>query len=118
MLIEFEKKWQKTALPELRAGYTVRLHQKIREGDKERIQMFEGLVIKMSSGGGLGKTVTMRKVVDGIGVEKIVPINSPNLAKVEVVKKSKVRRAKLYYVREKLGKKFRLYDEGEKKVSK
>lgn len=111
MIREFEQKWQKAGIPELRPGYTVRVSQKIREGDKERIQVFEGLVIKINSGTGVGKTVTLRKVVDGIGVEKIIPLHSPNIAKMEVTKKSRVRRAKLYYIRGKLGERFKLYDE-------
>lgn len=98
-------------LPELRSGYTVRVHQKIREGDKERLQAFEGVVIKIGSGSGVSKTFTVRKVVDGVGVEKIFPVLSPNIAKIDVVKKSKVRRAKLYYLRGKLGKRFKLYEE-------
>lgn len=118
MIQEFDKKSSAKSMPELRGGYTVRVHQKIREGDKERIQAFEGLVIKVSGGSGVGKTFTVRKVVDGIGVEKIFPVHSPNLAKVEVVKKSKVRRAKLYYVRAKLGQKFRLYDVGDNRKEK
>lgn len=113
MIREFEQKWQKTGIPELRPGYTVRVSQKIREGDKERIQAFEGLVIKINSGTGMGKTVTLRKVVDGIGVEKIIPLHSPNIAKMEVTKKSRVRRAKLYYIRGKLGERFKLYEEKE-----
>lgn len=103
----------KTNLPELKSGATVRVAQKIREGDKERLQTFEGLLIKVNSGHGTGKTITVRKVVDGIGVEKIFPVHSPNITKIEVVKKSKVRRAKLYYLREKLGKRFKLYEEKE-----
>ncbi len=118
MIREFEKKWQKTGIPELRPGYTVRVSQKIREGDKERLQAFEGLLIKLSSGTGVGKTVTLRKVVDGVGVEKIIPLHSPNIAKIEVTKKSKVRRAKLYYIRGKLGERFRLYEEKETKSKK
>lgn len=111
MIKEFEQNQLKTNLPELRSGYTVRVHQKIREGDKERIQAFEGTLIKISSGSGVGKTITVRKVVDGIGVEKIYPLHSPNIARIEVTKKSKVRRAKLYYLRGKLGKKFKLYEQ-------
>lgn len=83
----------------LKSGFTVRVHQKIKEGDKERIQIFEGLIIKISSGSGVSKTFTVRKVVDGVGVEKIFPIQSPNVAKIEVVRASRVRRAKLYYLR-------------------
>lgn len=96
---------------ELRSGYTVRVHQKIREGDKERLQAFEGVVIKIGSGPGVSKTFTVRKVVDGVGVEKIFPLLSPNIAKIDIVKKSRVRRAKLYYLRGKLGEKFKLYEE-------
>lgn len=106
----------KIDLRELRSGVTVRVHQKIREGDKERVQAFEGLVIKLSSGNGTGKTFTVRKVVDGIGVEKIFPIQSPNIAKIEITRKSRVRRAKLYFMRGKLGEHFKLYDVKEKAV--
>lgn len=113
MIKEFEKKWQKGGIPELRAGYTVRIQQKIREGDKERLQAFEGLLIKINSGIGVGKTITLRKVVDGVGVEKIIPLHSPNVAKIEVTKKSRVRRAKLYYMRGKLGERFKLYEQKE-----
>lgn len=111
MIAQFETKWIKKGIPHLESGHTVRVHQKIREGDKERIQIFEGLIIKVNSGSGVGKTVTVRKVVDGIGVEKIFPINSPNISKLEIVKKSKVRRAKLYYLRGKKGEHIKLYEE-------
>lgn len=97
----------------MRAGYTVRIQQKIREGDKERLQAFEGLLIKINSGIGVGKTITLRKVVDGVGVEKIIPLHSPNVAKIEVTKKSRVRRAKLYFMRGKLGERFKLYEKKE-----
>lgn len=115
---EFEKKWHKNNYPELvdcvKSGCTVRVHQKISEGDKERIQIFEGLVIKVNSGYGMGKTFTVRKVVDGFGVEKIFPFNSPHIEKVDVVKKSKVRRAKLYYMRGNAGRGVKLYEEKKK----
>jgi large subunit ribosomal protein L19 len=94
--------------PVLEPGMTVRVHQKIKEGDKQRIQIFEGLIIKISHGYGVDKTFTVRKVVEGIGVEKIFPIHSPNIEKIEVKKKSKVRRSKLYYMRERFGKSARL----------
>lgn len=113
ILQDYEKEKFSAELPELKTGATVRVHQKIKEGDKERVQVFEGMVIKISSGRGTNKNFTVRKVVSGIGVEKIFPFTTPSLAKVEVVKKSKVRRAKLYYLRSKLGKRFRLYDEKE-----
>ena len=96
--------------PILKSGLTVRVHQKIREGDKDRIQIFEGLIIKLNSGVGVNMTFTVRKVVDGIGVEKIFPINSPNVARIEIVKESRVRRAKLYFLREDKARNFRLYE--------
>lgn len=116
MIQEFDQKSLKKGIPELRSGQTLRIIQKIREGDKERQQAFEGILIKVGSGYGPGKTITIRKVVDGIGVEKIFPVHSPNVLKIEVVKQSKVRRAKLYYLRGKLGKKFKLYEQKEGKT--
>lgn len=95
-----EKRLQSKKLPTLRPGYLVRVHQKIKEGEKERIQIFEGMIIGLSSGHGPSKTVTVRKVVEGIGVEKIFPLASPNVAKIEVKKTFKVRRAKLKYMRD------------------
>lgn len=95
---------QKKSMPKFGTGYTISVHQKISEGGKDRVQIFTGLVIKMNSGAGVDKTFTVRKVVDGIGVEKIFPIHSPNIAKIEVLKKAKIRRSKLYYIRERSGK--------------
>lgn len=95
-------------IPEIKAGYTVRVSQKVKEGDKERIQNFEGLVIKVGHGEGPEKTFTVRKIVEGIGVEKIFPMHSPNITKILVIKKAKVRRSKLYYMRERFGKSARL----------
>lgn len=97
----------KTDLPEFRAGDIVRLHLKIVEGGKERIQVFEGMVIQRR-GSGVRETVTVRKVSGGIGVERIVPLHSPFLIKVEVVRRNRVRRARLFYMRGKLGKSLRL----------
>jgi large subunit ribosomal protein L19 len=86
-------------LPEFRTGYTVKVHQRIKEGGKERVQIFEGLVIARKGGTGVNGTFTVRKIASGVGVERIYPIHSPNIVKLEVVKPSDVRRAKLYYVR-------------------
>lgn len=98
-------------VPVLTPGSVVRVHQKIREGAKERIQIFEGLVIRISSGSGVNKTFTLRKIVDGVGVEKIFPIYSPNIKQIDIVKGGKVRRSKLYYMRERTGKSARLRDQ-------
>ena len=104
---ELSKKYLKKT-PELKTGYTVRVHQRIKEGEKERVQIFEGLIIKMNGGKGVGGTITVRKISDGIGVEKIFPIHSSNVVKIEVKKIAKVRRSKLYYMRELSGKSARL----------
>lgn len=102
---------EKKSLPILKPGYVVRVHQRIVEGEKERTQIFEGLVIKLSSGAhATDKTFTVRKVVQGVGVEKVFPCHSPMLEKIEVVKAGKVRRAKLYYMRGLQGKSARLQD--------
>lgn len=87
-------------LPELKPGYQIRLHQKIKEGDKERVQVFEGVIISLR-GRGISKTITVRKISEGLGVEKIFPLNLPTIIKIEIVKKFKTRRAKLYYLRNK-----------------
>ncbi len=107
LLQEIQEKSRKT-VPVIKSGLTVRVHQKIKEGSKERIQVFEGLVIKVNSGHGADKTFTVRKIVEGIGVEKIFPLYSPLIDKIEVKKEAKVRRAKLYYMRERFGKSARL----------
>ncbi len=116
-LEKFNKKQQKE-LPEIRSGYTVRVHQKIREGGKERTQIFEGLIIAKKHGKGVNATITVRKVSHGVGVERVFPIHSPTIEKIEVVKKHKVRRAKLYYIRHKSAKEARLKEIVEKKKKK
>ena len=93
----------KTDLPELKVGDTVKVHQKIKEGNRERIQIFEGTIIAMKHSG-INKTVTVRRISYGVGVEKTFPVHSPNIAKFEVVRHGKVRRAKLYYLRDRVGK--------------
>jgi len=89
----------KTDLPPFRAGDTVNVHFKVVEGDKERIQDFEGIVISRR-GSGLKETVTVRKISNGVGVERIFPVHSPRIAKIEVMRGGKVRRAKLFYLRD------------------
>jgi len=88
-------------LNDLQVGWTVKVHQKIKEGEKTRVQAFEGVIISMKHGKEAGGTITVRKVTDGIGVEKIYPIHLPSIEKIQVVKKPKVRQAKLYYLRDK-----------------
>ena len=94
-------------MPDFRAGDTVRVHVRVVEGTHERIQMFEGVVIKRK-GAGISATYTVRKMSSGIGVERTFPVNDPRVAKVEVLRHGRVRRAKLYYLRERHGKAARI----------
>jgi len=110
---QLEAEQSKKESPNLRTGETVRVHVKVVEGDKERTQVFEGVVIGLS-GGGSRATFTVRKVSYGVGVERIFPVQSPRIDKVEVISKGKVRRAKLYYLRARSGKAARL--QGEERV--
>ncbi|MGI6341295.1 MAG: 50S ribosomal protein L19 [Minisyncoccales bacterium] len=98
----------KKDIPEIRAGDMVKVYQRIKEKNKERVQVFEGQVLFTKHGKGIGSTITVRKVLSGVGVEKTFPIHSPLIEKIEVVKKLKARRAKLYYLREAKGRKARL----------
>jgi large subunit ribosomal protein L19 len=107
LLDQFNKS-QLKSLPDIKSGYTIKVHQKIKEGDKDRIQIFEGIVIARKHGKGINSTITVRKVVDGVGVERVFPVHSPAIAKIEVVKQGKVRRSKLYYLRTAKGKNARL----------
>lgn len=100
---EIGKKFIKKKVPVLRPGYNVRIHQKIKEGEKERIQVFEGMVVQLNAGHGPSKTFTVRKVVQGIAVEKVFPLYSPLIEKIEIKKTFGVRRAKLNYLRAKDG---------------
>ncbi len=93
----------KETVPTLNIGDTVRIHNKIKEGTRERIQMFEGTIIA-KKGGGISETFTVRRVSYGVGVEKTFPVHSPNVAAVDVIRSGKVRRAKLYYLRGRVGK--------------
>ena len=95
--------YMKAELPEMRVGDTVRVHVRIKEGSRERIQVFEGTIIARKHGG-ISETITVRRVSYGVGCEKVFPVHSPNVAKVETVRKGKVRRAKLYYLRDRFGK--------------
>ncbi|MBG9985849.1 50S ribosomal protein L19 [Facklamia sp. DSM 111018] len=98
-------------IPDFRPGDTVRVHALIVEGDRERVQIFEGLVIKRR-GAGISETYTVRKISNGVGVERTFPVHSPRVAKLEVVRKGKVRRAKLYYIRALSGKAARIKERG------
>ena len=98
-----EAPFLKAGVPDFRAGDTVRVHVKVVEGNKERIQVFQGVVIGRK-GGGIRETFTVRKVSFGVGVERTFPVHSPILAKIEVVTRGDVRRAKLYYLRDRVGK--------------
>ena len=103
MIKAFTSEQLKENVPVIRIGDTVRVHNKIKEGSRERIQMFEGTVIA-KRGGGISETFTVRRVSYGVGVEKTFPLHSPNVDKIVVFREAKVRRAKLYYLRDRVGK--------------
>ncbi|MBF4499919.1 50S ribosomal protein L19 [Savagea sp. SN6] len=107
LLADITKDQLRTDHPEFRAGDSVRLHVKIVEGTRERIQIFEGVVIKRR-GGGISETFTVRKISNGVGVERTFPVHTPKLAQIEVTRRGKVRRAKLYYLRNLRGKAARI----------
>jgi len=98
-LIEFNKQQLRADLPEIKPGMQIRVYEKIKEGDRERLQAFEGIVIARKHGKGLSATMTVRAIISGVGVEKIWPIHSPKIAKIEILKAPLVRRAKLYFLR-------------------
>ncbi|MCZ6695897.1 MAG: 50S ribosomal protein L19 [Acidobacteria bacterium] len=102
-----EDKEIKSQPPAFRSGDSVKVHVKIREGEKDRIQIFQGTVIAIR-GGGTGRTFTVRKISDGVGVERVFPLYSPIIGKIEVVRRGRVRRSKLYYLRELKGKAARI----------
>jgi large subunit ribosomal protein L19 len=110
-IADIESRYVRKDLPAFRSGDTVRVHTKIKEGDKERIQVFEGVVIRHHKGD-VRATFTVRKVSYGVGVERIFPVHSPRIDKVEVVGHGEVRRSRLYYLRELQGKAARLHQEG------
>jgi len=98
----------KKDLPDVRSGDTVRIHQKIKMDKQEKIQVFEGQVLARKHGKGISSTITVRKIISGIGVEKIFPLHSPLIEKIELIKRGKVKRAKIYYLRKAKGKRARL----------
>ena len=106
---ELEKEAQRGDHPDFRPGDTVRVHVRIKEGDKERIQVFEGVVIQRHRGG-IHATFTVRKVSYGVGVERVFPLHSPMIAKLELKSRGRVRRSRLYYLRERTGKAARIRD--------
>ena len=109
---QLEKEQQKESVPELRPGDTVRVHAKVVEGTRERIQVFEGLVIRVT-GGGLRQNFTVRRVTHGVGVERTFLIHSPRIDKVEVLRHGQVRQARLYYLRGRIGKAARIRERRE-----
>ncbi|MFO7265204.1 MAG: 50S ribosomal protein L19 [Limnochordales bacterium] len=102
-----EQEQMRTDLPDFKPGDTVRVHVKVIEGDRERVQVFEGIVMRRS-GGGLSETFTVRKISAGVGVERLFPLHSPLIEKIEVVRRGRVRRAKLYYLRDRVGRAARI----------
>ena len=111
LIREVTQEYLKSDIPDFRSGDTVRVHVRLREGEKERIQVFEGVVIARDHGG-ISETFTVRKVSSGIGVERIFPLHAPTIAKIEVQRRGRVRRAKLYYLRELRGKAARIRERG------
>ena len=103
LLQAFTNEQLKSEAPVINIGDTIRVHNKIKEGNRERIQMFEGTVIA-KHGGGISETFTVRRISYGVGVEKTFPIHSPNVEKVDIIRVGKIRRAKLYYLRDRVGK--------------
>lgn len=116
-IAQIEKSQMRDDFPRFGSGDTVRVHVKIKEGDKERIQMFQGTVIGRR-GGGTGATFTVRKMSQGIGVERVFPLHSPNIAKIERIRAGSVRRSKLYYLRDLTGKSARIKEDLSDKAKK
>ena len=112
--VETVERGQLTKRPAIKPGDTVKVHVKVREGDKERIQVFEGTVIRRSHGGSRA-SFTVRKVSYGVGVERTFPLHSPRIDKIDVVTRGRVRRAKLYYLRERSGKAARIQEQSQKR---
>jgi large subunit ribosomal protein L19 len=111
ILRDVTREYLKSDIPEFRPGDSVKVHVRLREGEKERIQVFEGLVIARKHGG-ISETFTVRKISSGIGVERVFPLHTPSIAKIEVSRRGQVRRAKLYYIRGLRGKAARIKERG------
>ncbi len=109
-IAQIEKGYLKEDIPEFKSGDTLKVHVRIKEGDKERIQVFQGTVIGRR-GGGTGATFTVRKISSGIGVERVFPLHSPNVDKIELIRSGRVRRAKLNYLRNLTGKSARIKEQ-------
>mgnify|MGYP001193936822 CR=1 FL=1 len=107
-VLELTKNDLKLDLPDFKSGDTIEVGVKVIEGSRSRVQVFEGVVIAISSGGGVNKTFTIRKISNGVGVERIFPMHSPNIDSIKILKRGKVRRAKLYYLRGRTGKAARI----------
>ena len=103
VLSSITQEYMKSDIPAFNVGDTVKVHVKIKEGNRERIQIFEGFVLKRQ-GGGIGETFTVRRIASGVGVEKTFPIHSPLVEKIELVRRGRVRRARLHYMRQRTGK--------------
>jgi large subunit ribosomal protein L19 len=106
-LMAIEREQMKESLPPFTAGDTIRVHMKVAEGGRDRLQAFEGVVVGRR-GGGIRQAFTVRRVSHGVGVERTFPLHSPRVEKIEILRKGRVRRAKLYYLREKVGKETRI----------
>ena len=107
-VLELTKNDLKLDLPDFKSGDTIEVGVKVIECSRSRVQVFEGVVIAISSGGGVNKTFTIRKISNGVGVERIFPMHSPNIDSIKILKRGKVRRAKLYYLRGRTGKAARI----------
>lgn len=118
LLDKFNQTQIKKDIPDFHSGDTIRVHQQIKEAGKERIQIFEGIVISRKGKLGPNATFTVRKISGDIGVEKIFPLHLPTIRKIEVIRRGKVRRAKLYYLRKRLGRKRRVKERKEEQVKK
>ncbi|MDO4176470.1 MAG: 50S ribosomal protein L19 [Bacillota bacterium] len=113
VLSSVTNEYMKSDIPAFNVGDTVKVHVKIKEGNRERIQIFEGFVLKRQ-GGGIGETFTVRRIASGVGVEKTFPLHSPLVEKIEVARRGRVRRARLHYMRQRTGKSARIRTKADK----